>query len=50
MKENFTIKVETSSTGYFAFVEELPLYTTGSNISELLSNLNEAIELYFDEL
>lgn len=49
MKENFTIKVETSSTGYSAFVEELPIYTTGSNISELLSNLNEAIELYYDE-
>ena len=49
MKKNFTIKVETTSTGYSAYVEEHPIYTTGGNLSELLSNLNEAIEFYIDE-
>lgn len=50
MKNNFTIKVETTSTGYSAYIVEHPIYITGCNISELLSNLNEAIELYNDPL
>ncbi|PKL81104.1 MAG: type II toxin-antitoxin system HicB family antitoxin [Ignavibacteriae bacterium HGW-Ignavibacteriae-4] len=46
MKTKFTIKIETTSTGYSAYVEEYPIYTTDTTISELLSNMNEALKLY----
>jgi len=41
--------VEKTDTGFSAFSEELPIYTTGKGIPELINNSYEAANLYFEE-
>jgi predicted RNase H-like HicB family nuclease len=41
--------VEKTDTGFSAFSEDYPIYTTGKNIPELLSNAIEAANLCFEE-
>lgn len=41
--------VEKTDTGFSAFSEEYPIYTTGKTITELMSNGLEAANLYFEE-
>lgn len=48
MKESFTIDVESTETGFSAYCElsdGVLATTTGKDISELLDNLKEAINL-----
>jgi predicted RNase H-like HicB family nuclease len=42
--------VEKTPTGYSAHAERLPVYTTGGDVKELLSNVSEALNFYFVEL
>ncbi|RYY06735.1 MAG: XRE family transcriptional regulator [Sphingobacteriaceae bacterium] len=42
------IIVEKTKTGYSAYTEKYPVYTVGSNLDELKSNLLEALNLYFE--
>jgi predicted RNase H-like HicB family nuclease len=42
--------VEKTSTGFSAYAEDLPVFTTGASITELKSNIVEAINLYHEEV
>jgi len=42
--------VEKTETGFSAFSEEYPVYTTGRTITELIDNAYEAANLYFEDL
>lgn len=48
LKKKFKFIVEKTETGFSAFSEDTPVYTTGKNITELQNNIVEAIELAFD--
>ena len=41
--------VEKTDTGFSAFSENYPIYTTGKNIPELINNAIEAANLCFEE-
>lgn len=43
------ISVEKTSTGYSAYADKYPVYTTGANVVELLKNIIEALNFYFGE-
>jgi predicted RNase H-like HicB family nuclease len=60
-KENSTVKkdlinkkinliVEKTSTGFSAYAEKFPVYTTGESMSELKRNIVEALNLYNEEM
>lgn len=42
--------VEKTSTGFSAYVEKLPVYTTGGDVQELTKNIVEALNFYFAEI
>ena len=41
--------VEKTDTGFSAFSEAYPIFTTGNSIPELVNNAYEAVDLYFEE-
>ena len=41
--------VEKTNTGFSAFSEDSPIYTTGKTVPELINNAYEAAQLYFEE-
>lgn len=43
------ILVEKTATGYSAYAEKYPVYTTGDNVILLLKNIIEALNFYFAE-
>ncbi len=43
------LTVEKTSTGFSAYAEDYPVYTTGSTITELKNNIVEALNLYNEE-
>lgn len=49
LKKKIKIIVEKTDTGFSAYSEELPIYTTGSTIPELINNAHEATQLYFED-
>ena len=42
--------VEKTSTGFSAYVDDLPVYTTGSDVQKLTANIVEALNFYFNEI
>ena len=48
MNEN-TLIPEKTSTGFSAFAERYPLFTTGRTIPESIGNAPEATNLYFED-
>ena len=48
-KKKIKMVVEKTETGFSAFSEEYPVYTTGRTISELIDNAYEASNLYFKD-
>jgi predicted RNase H-like HicB family nuclease len=48
LKKKFKFMVEKTDTGFSAFSEDAPVFTTGKNITELQNNIIEAIELAFE--
>ena len=44
------IVIEKTATGYSAYAEKYPVYTTGSDAKELVKNITEALNFYFKEL
>ena len=44
-----TAIVEKTDTGYSAFTEKYPVYTTGRTVTELIENLKEALNFYLEE-
>jgi DNA-binding transcriptional regulator YdaS (Cro superfamily) len=49
LKKKIKIIVEKTKTGFSAYSEEYPIFTTGRTIPELLINALEATELNFEE-
>ncbi len=43
------LTVEKTETGFSAYSEDLPIYTTGRTIPELMAHALEAVNLYFDD-
>lgn len=49
LKKKIKIMVEKTNTGFSAFSEDYPIFTTGKTIPELMDNALEAIQLYFED-
>lgn len=49
LKKKIGITVEKTGSGYSAFADNLPVFTTAENISVLHKNLIEALNLYYEE-
>ncbi len=47
--QKYQFVVEKTETGYSAYCKEEPIFTTGSTIAELNSNILEAVNLHFEE-
>jgi predicted RNase H-like HicB family nuclease len=48
MKTKIKMIVEKTDTGFSAFSEEVPVYTTGKTAPELIRNAYEAVGLYYE--
>jgi len=48
-RKKFTFIIEKTGTGFSVYSDELPVYTTGGNISELLENTVEALNLFLED-
>ena len=48
-KKKIKMIVEKTDTGFSAFCDEYPIFTTGRTIPELIDNAYEAINLYFED-
>jgi predicted RNase H-like HicB family nuclease len=48
-KKKIKMIVEKTDTGFSAFSDEYPIFTTGRTIPELIDNAYEAINLYFED-
>jgi len=48
-KKRIKIIIEKTETGFSAFTEDYPIFTTGKTITELQNNALEATQLYFEE-
>ncbi|MFL0685107.1 MAG: type II toxin-antitoxin system HicB family antitoxin [Algoriphagus aquaeductus] len=49
MKKYWMI-VEKTDTGFSAYSEDFPVFTTGDSMNEVLDNSVEALNLYFEEI
>lgn len=47
-KKKIVLTVEKTNTGFSAYSEEYPIFTTGKSIPELINNAYEATELHFE--
>ena len=50
LRKKIDITVEITSTGYSAFANDLPVYTTGKTMEDVKNNLTDALNLYYDDL
>jgi predicted RNase H-like HicB family nuclease len=48
-RKKINMIVEKTETGFSAFSEDFPVFTTGRTITELIENAHEATNLYFEE-
>ena len=48
-KKKIVMTVEKTETGFSAFSQDYPVFTTGKSIPELINNTYEAISFYFEE-
>lgn len=46
--KNIVFIVEKTNTGYSAYAENYPAYTTGDNLAELKTNILNAINSWFE--
>ena len=47
-KKKILVIIEKSDTGFSAYAETYPVYTTASTMNELIDNTIEAFSLYFE--
>ena len=47
--KKISIIVEKTDTGFSAYSDDYPIYTTGRTIPELIDNAYEAVNLYFED-
>lgn len=48
-KNKLKITVEKTNTGFSAYSQDYAIYTTGLTVPELINNVYEAIDLYFED-
>jgi predicted RNase H-like HicB family nuclease len=48
-QKKIKVTVEKTSTGFSAYAEGFPVFTTGDSATELVKNMQEALNLYFEE-
>ena len=48
LKKSIKIVVEKTETGFSAYAEEYPIFTTGKSVPELINNALEATQLHFE--
>ena len=48
-KKKVKIIVEKTETGFSGYSDELPIFTTGRTVPELINNSYEATQLYFED-
>ena len=49
LRKKVIMIVEKTDTGFSAYSEQYPIFTTAVNITELMNNALEAVNLYFEE-
>lgn len=49
MLTKINIVIEKTKTGFSAYATDYPIFTTGSNIAELIGNAQEASQLFFEK-
>jgi predicted RNase H-like HicB family nuclease len=49
IKKKIKIIVEKTKTGFSAFSNDYPVYTTGKTIADLINNTYEAVNLYLED-
>lgn len=49
LRKKVTLIVEKTDTGLSAYSEEYPIFTTAANITELMHNALEAVNLYIED-
>ncbi|MBN1340387.1 MAG: type II toxin-antitoxin system HicB family antitoxin [Bacteroidales bacterium] len=49
LKKKIKIIVEKTSTGFSAYSEDYPIFSTGKTVTELINNVFEAAKLYFED-
>ena len=47
--KKITMTVEKTDTGFSAYSNKYPIFTTGKNVPELMNNAFEAAQLYFED-
>ncbi|MEY2835171.1 MAG: hypothetical protein RLZZ557_833 [Bacteroidota bacterium] len=48
--QSIKIIVEQTNDGFSAYAENLNIFSTGNDLTELKKNIAEAVDLYFEEL
>jgi len=48
-KGKIKVIIEKTGTGFSAYAEKHPIFTSGHTISELLNNIIEALDLYYED-
>ncbi len=48
-KKKILVTIEKTKTGFSAYSDDYPVYSTGVTINELIDNSNEAFGLYFED-
>lgn len=49
VKNKIVLTVEKTDTGFSAFSNNYPIYTTGTTIPQLINNAYEAVNLFFED-
>ena len=49
LKKKINVTVEITSSGYSAYANDVDVYTTGQNVSELYKNLLEALNFFYED-
>ncbi len=49
MRKKIKMIVEKTDTGFSAYSEVYPIFTTGKTIPELINNVYEAVQLFFED-
>lgn len=48
--KKYRMIIEKTDTGFSAYSEDFPVFTTGGSMNEVLENSVEALNLYFEEI
>jgi len=48
-RKKIVVIIEKTDTGFSAYAQDLPVFSTGSSMNELIENVAEAFNLYFED-